>query len=363
MVGRQQRSRDPRTGPFGVRMDGLGFAGRFWYFSNRRCGGRWILTMSPVWGSESIFISYTTRDSAWAEWIVWELKEAGHEVIVQSWDFAPGMNFNKQMIEASATAKCTVAVMSSAYLSSSYATDEWTAALVHGDPDSRRLLIVRIEPVQLPRLLSSWNSVDLFDVSEDVARRRLLDAVPEHAKSNLTPLTPRFPSSPIQERKPPQPATSPKGAGQVFVSYSHKDRKWLDRLLVHLKPLQRSGILDLWEDKRLKPGMLWKEEIAEAVETAQVAILLISADFLASDFVMDDELPNLLAAAQERGMLIMPVIVAPSRFSKMDSLNRFQALNPPEVPLSRMTPHGREELMVLLANEIEEALGRGTASR
>jgi len=80
---------------------------------------------------------------------------------------------------------------------------------------------------------------------------------------------------------------------RVFISYSHHDVKWLERLRVHLKPLIRKQVVDLWDDTRISPGMDWRREIDTALSAASVAVLLISADFLASDFIVDNELPVL----------------------------------------------------------------------
>jgi TIR domain len=71
---------------------------------------------------------------------------------------------------------------------------------------------------------------------------------------------------------------------KVFISYSHKDQEWLYRLQTHLKPLVREG-LDCWDDTHIRPGDDWKQEIQNALDTAQIAVLLISANFFASDFI------------------------------------------------------------------------------
>src|SRR5687768_10381779 len=111
---------------------------------------------------------------------------------------------------------------------------------------------------------------------------------------------------------------------RVFVSYSHRDRRWLERLQVHLKPLVRERLIELWDDSQIQAGDRWKDEITRALEAADVAILLVSADFLASDFIANDELPPLLAKAESDGTWILPVIVSPCRFADTESLSRFQ---------------------------------------
>jgi hypothetical protein len=75
-------------------------------------------------------------------------------------------------------------------------------------------------------------------------------------------------------------APSPSTRTKVFISYSHADKEWLDRLKRHLKPLVRDG-LDCWDDTRIQPGADWQQEIRHALDAAQVAVLVISADFFA----------------------------------------------------------------------------------
>lgn len=142
----------------------------------------------------------------------------------------------------------------------------------------------------------------------------------------------------------------------VFISYSHADEKWLTRLRVHLKPLERRGVILPWDDTKIKPGTDWREEIRSALERARVAVLLVSADFLASDFIETNELPPLLQAAQAHGTLILSLILDHCRFEKTEGLSRFQAVNNPSKPLATLDRSRREAWFDKLSRIIEEAL-------
>ena len=147
---------------------------------------------------------------------------------------------------------------------------------------------------------------------------------------------------------------------QIFVSYSHADADWLKRLQVHLKPLERAGLIDRWDDTKILSGMDWKEEIRKALDAARVAVLLISADFLASDFIATDELPPLLAAAQDKGLTILSLIVGPSQFEHTPELSRFQAVNPPSQPLIGLSKAEQETMLLKLADRIQALAGSAT---
>lgn len=142
-------------------------------------------------------------------------------------------------------------------------------------------------------------------------------------------------------------------AKTVFVSYSHVDIQYLNRLKVHMRPFEKNGHIDLWADTKIKVGEKWKLKITNALNKAAIAILLISADFLASDFIIDNELPPLLKAAEEKGTLILPVIVKPCRFTKDQNLSQFQAVNDPSFPLSRMDESDKEDIYVKIADYID----------
>ncbi|HEU4887928.1 MAG TPA: toll/interleukin-1 receptor domain-containing protein, partial [Thermoanaerobaculia bacterium] len=142
----------------------------------------------------------------------------------------------------------------------------------------------------------------------------------------------------------------------VFISYSHRDEQWLQRVLIHLRPLARETGLEIWSDRRIEAGSQWREEITNAIASAKAMILIISADFLASDFIATDELPPLLEASRNEGAIILPLIVSPSRFSHTPQLSRFQAVNDPSRPVSALPEFEREEVFVRLATRVEQVL-------
>jgi hypothetical protein len=139
----------------------------------------------------------------------------------------------------------------------------------------------------------------------------------------------------------------------VFISYSHADKKWLKELKQHLTPVQRELKIEFWDDSKIPPGAVWKEEIENAINSCKAAILLISANFFASDYIYADELPPLLDAAEKQGATILPLIVSPSRFLR-SALKKFQTVNNPVKPLSDINSNDRNELYDKVAQTIEE---------
>jgi tetratricopeptide (TPR) repeat protein len=148
---------------------------------------------------------------------------------------------------------------------------------------------------------------------------------------------------------------------KVFISYSHQDEKWLNRLTTHLKPIERDLNIEVWHDKKLAPGSRWREEIASALETARVAILLVSADFLASEFIKESELPSLLRVSE--GITILPVIVSASRYARTPHLEGFQSVNAVDAPLIGLPESEQEEVLARVSEAVEAAFSAPFGAR
>jgi hypothetical protein len=144
---------------------------------------------------------------------------------------------------------------------------------------------------------------------------------------------------------------------KIFLSYHHKDKRWLDILRIHLLPLTRSRVLSFWDDTKIKSGEDWQNQLLTAISEAEVAVLLVSPDYLASEYILNNELPSMLKAAEERGLRIVWVALRPSLFKETE-IGRFQALNDPSKPLSLLNRGERERELVKMAQKIAEVAGR-----
>ncbi|MEW5959105.1 MAG: toll/interleukin-1 receptor domain-containing protein [Chloroflexota bacterium] len=108
----------------------------------------------------------------------------------------------------------------------------------------------------------------------------------------------------------------------VFISYSHKDEAEKEQLLAHLQVVERTGSITVWSDDRLGAGADWETGIDQAIAQARVALLLVSANFLTSAFILGKEVPPLLKRRQEEGLIVFPVIAKPCAWQTVDWLRR-----------------------------------------
>lgn len=159
----------------------------------------------------------------------------------------------------------------------------------------------------------------------------------------------------------------------VVIAYSHRDRDLLGELQVHLKPLQKAWMLDLWDDIRVAGAT---RDLQKALAGARVAVLLVSPGFLSSAFITEHGLPQRLAAQIHPRTAVMclyarPAMDAFAEFEFVDPetaalkrvrITSFYGLNDPMKPLAALDRHARAEALATAADEIIRAAYRAPVS-
>jgi formylglycine-generating enzyme required for sulfatase activity len=142
----------------------------------------------------------------------------------------------------------------------------------------------------------------------------------------------------------------------VFISYSHVDRIWVERLQRMMAPLLRATgqELRLWDDSQIEDGRPWRPAIEAALAEAKVALLLVSDAFLASEFVINEELPALLAAAKAEGVPILWASVGPCHV-EVTEIYHYQAVLSPSRHLKAMDEVELAEALKTITLAIREA--------
>jgi hypothetical protein len=141
----------------------------------------------------------------------------------------------------------------------------------------------------------------------------------------------------------------------VFISYSHKDAKWLEKLKQFLRPLEDQELIRVWDDTEIRAGSDWLGDIREALESARVAVFLVTQNFLDSPFIKEHELPKLIDAANSRGCLIFWVQVSSTTFED-SPLAKFQGVIPPNRPLDLMSDAEQSKVLVDIYRKMKEAV-------
>ena len=163
----------------------------------------------------------------------------------------------------------------------------------------------------------------------------------------------------------------------IFISYSHKDKEALEQLRRFLTPLEWEGRIEVWADTDIETGDDWRARIDQALADAKVAVLFISQDFLASEFIRNQELPTILAAQDRGALTILPVFLSPSNVELVKipyttrsddkaeaTLAGLQGYGTPQEPLSDLSRADRDRVYSKLSKRLLELLdkaGQGEA--
>ena len=153
----------------------------------------------------------------------------------------------------------------------------------------------------------------------------------------------------------PFPNLSVPARDLIFISYSHRDRDWLEHLRVFLKPYTRQN-LQIWADPYIEVGGQWRRDITAALLRSCVGVLLLSPDFLASDFIHSEELPPLLEGAEDGSIILLVIPISASNY-EMSPLAKYRFAHSPDRPLDRMRKAQRNAALVEITKKIVASAG------
>ena len=128
----------------------------------------------------------------------------------------------------------------------------------------------------------------------------------------------------------------------------------MKRIEKSLSLLTREGKIHLWVDRNVEAGEEWEKNLFSFIETSNLAILVLSNDFLSSDFILSKELPAMFAESERRRLTLIPILVRPCPFELHRDLSKFQFFNDPAVPLSSLREWEIESELSRLAVKIAQ---------
>ena len=147
---------------------------------------------------------------------------------------------------------------------------------------------------------------------------------------------------------------------KIFISYSHSDEDWKNRLQKKLKILELEGNFTVWDDRQIELGDNWLPTIEHELNLADVAIMLISDDFLTSDFIRTKEIPTLLERREREGVRVVPLIVESCPWQAVGWLSAIQGGSRDNVVLAGLSNHQQNEVLTNLALRIKTIINSNT---
>jgi hypothetical protein len=279
------------------------------------------------------FVSHAGADRAWAEWVAWQLADAGYTVELDVWDWPAGGNFVLAMSDALARCDRVVAVLSPAYFARArYSTEEWAAAFVHVPVTGQgRLVPVRVESLpaeQMPAVLRPLVFCDLVGLDAAEARRALLEAVAGPRRPDGEPVFPGRGTAGSSHKLggvgPQLPGSVPRAWNlstwnpaetrpkdkreisdyDVILCHNSKDKP---QVMAIGERLRERGILpwlDIWE---IRPDSRWQQELRRVLRSVKTAAVFIGPG--GAGPWQELEVESLLGEFAKRGKPIIPVIL------------------------------------------------------
>jgi hypothetical protein len=158
----------------------------------------------------------------------------------------------------------------------------------------------------------------------------------------------------IDKGTPTVPAHKPRSV-EVFISYSHKDENLKEKLDVHLSTLKRQGVIRVWHDRKITPGQQFTSVIGTHLNSADIVLLLVSADFVDSDYCYGREMTRALERHDNREAIVIPVILRPCDW-KSTPFGKLQVLPKNARPVTDWP--NRDKAFAAIVEGIREAVER-----
>ncbi len=260
----------------------------------------------------NFFISYEYPDYTWADWIRWHLRGAGYTVLLTERKALASSKLMLEIQEALTKVDHIVAVLSSHYIAA-YSSQCYGFSI---QKSQGQILPVRIgdcDHSALVKFFDATESIDLVGLDEQIASKRLLESV--HIL--LKPVFPR--STSIIKDGSPVPVL------KVFLSYSREDEQHRKQLEKYLHALGKSYPTTSWYDRKIVPGEDFAQQIEKNLSTAHIILLLLSQDFIASNYCYDEEMMKAMKRHEANEARVIPIILRSCTW-KDTPLKKLQAL-------------------------------------
>lgn len=340
-----------------------------------------LVSVKTFWGQDkkpSCYISYISNDKKWTDKLKDDLNLAGVEIVedisnVMSPDYIVVLDspaYKTAWEDSRDLLKHDKVLIESRKDESEYRKIIWITLEAHlitdkeypiskdnsqwyHDIDScdiNNFYNITHYPITLFNLVLGLYSIPL-DNSEFFSKRRQLHKLWENTLSKFTHKADSIPEkvSIMEPEKRPL---------RVFISYAHEDEekfKFKTQLIKVLAGMKRHGVIDTWEDSQIRAGDDWYQEIQTAMSQCDLALLLVSFDFIASPFINKEEVPLLLKRRQSEGMRVIPIIIRPCYWEIEPVLKDLQVLpkyGKPVISFSQ-DPGGQDKAWKEIAQEIE----------
>ena len=176
------------------------------------------------------------------------------------------------------------------------------------------------------------NTIDFGTYSREAAKITIaiLDLINQLPDANVTPPPPAQKPAPQPTPQVPAPATAPKRPYRVFISYAREDEAQVKKLSAHLRGMEIDGMIKVWTDDQILTGDEWRTAIQQQIDEADIMLLLMSPDFINSDFIARVELKQALERKVHGKSLVVPVylrrVVLPEFLSRLQRTPRQTAV-------------------------------------